>query len=242
MKQKNRLVQRFMVGIVCLVLGFLVAIVVNSNHQATERDTRDTWEIRTSLLEEQQAQQELYKEIEEAENTLRQYKESTEHQQIDSLKQSIEQLREQAGLIEIQGSGVVVTLQPLFLDEESQEYPSINAELLQLLINELNTAGASEIAIENQRVINITPIRDVNDNIYVNNSSIGDLPIEITILTDNPEQLINQVEVSEIGDYFALENVTISIEAKNEVSLPAYDDQIDLHHIDIVDVTEEGEE
>ncbi len=233
--------QYFSIGLVCLLIGLMIAILFNTNHQTTERDTRDTWEIRTALLEEQKIQQNLYTEIAEAETTLREYQEQTEHQQIESLKNSIKQLREQAGLTEKKGQGLIITLEPLFLDEDFQEYPEINAELLQLFINELNAAGATEMAIESQRIINITPIRDVNENIYVNNSSIGDLPITIYVLTNDAEQIINHIEVSEIGDYFALENVTISISEQSEIVLPEYGDLIDLQDVDIVDVPEEGE-
>ncbi|MGN8645101.1 DUF881 domain-containing protein [Gracilibacillus sp. HCP3S3_G5_1] len=233
--------QHFMIGIVCLLIGFMVAILFNTNHQTTNRDTRDTWEIRTALIEEQKIQQSLYMEIAEAENTLQEYQEQTEHQQIESLKNSIEQLREQAGLTEKKGQGLIIKLEPLFLDEEYQEFPKIDAELLQLFINELNAAGATEMAIENQRIINITPIRDVNGNIYVNNSSIGDLPTEMRVLTEDAEQINNHIEASEIGDYFALENILISLTEQSEIILPAYDDQIELQDVDIVDVQEEGE-
>ncbi|MGP4040391.1 DUF881 domain-containing protein [Gracilibacillus sp. D59] len=233
--------QQFMIGLVCLLIGFMIAILFNTNHKTTDRDTRDTWEIRTALLEEQKIQQNLYKEIAEAEKTLSEYQEQTEHQQIQSLKESIQKLREQAGLTEKSGQGLIITLKPMFLNNDYQEYPEINAELLQLFINELNAAGATEVAIENQRIINITPIRDVSGNIYVNNSSIGDLPTELYVLTNNSQQIKNHIEVSEIGDYFALENVTISISKESDITLPEYDEQIDLRDIEIVDVAKEGE-
>ncbi|WP_208589312.1 DUF881 domain-containing protein [Gracilibacillus suaedae] len=233
--------QNVAIGIVCLLVGLMIAILFNTNHQTIDRDTRDTWEIRTALLEEQKIQQNLYMEIAEAEQTLQEYQEQTEHQQIESLKNSINELREQAGLTEKSGQGITVTLEPMFLEEDYQEYPEINAELLQLLINELNAAGATEMAIESQRVINITPIRDVNDNIYVNNSSIGELPTKIHVLTNDSEEIINHLEVSEIGDYFALENVTMNLSEQSDIVLPEYDEQIDLQDVDIVDVPEEGE-
>ncbi|WP_163579686.1 DUF881 domain-containing protein [Gracilibacillus saliphilus] len=233
--------QQVAIGIVCLLIGLMIAILFNTNHHTVDRDTRDTWEIRTALLEEQKIQQNLYMEIAEAEQTLQEYQEQTEHQQIESLKNSIHELREQAGLTEKSGQGIIISLEPMFLEEDYQEYPKINAELLQLLINELNAAGAIELAVESQRVINITPIRDVNGNIYVNNSSIGELPTKIYVLTNDSEEIINHLEVSEIGDYFALENVTMNISEQSDIILPEYDEQIDLQDVDIVEVPEEGE-
>ncbi len=230
-----------MIGFVCLLIGFMVAILFNTNQQPSQRDTRDTWEIRSALQEEQKTQQALYQEIAEAKKMILEYQEQTEHQQIESLKESIDTLRTEAGLTEIVGKGVILTIEPLFLDTEYQEYPSLNAELLQLFMNELNAFGAEEMAVGNQRIINITPIRDVNGKVYVNNSSIGSLPIEIRVLTNNTEQLIKHIEVSEINDYFALENVTISIDEQEEVTLPTYEGTINLKDVQVGDIPEEGE-
>ncbi|GAE91732.1 YlxX protein [Gracilibacillus boraciitolerans JCM 21714] len=230
-----------MIGLVCLLIGFMVATLFNTNKQPDSRDTRDTWEIRTALQEEQKVQQNLYQEIAEAEKTLIEYQEQTEHQQIISLKESIQELREKAGLTEIVGKGMIITIEPIFLNEELQEYPSINAELLQLFINELNASGANEIAIGNQRIINISPIRDVNGKVYVNNSSIGNLPTDIHIITKDIEKFRDYIEVSEINDYFALENVTISIREQEKVVLPKYDGAINLQEVHVGDIPEVGE-
>src|SRR5699024_2799857 len=145
----------------------------NTNKSPSERDTRDTWEIRTALLQEQKDQQTLYEEIENEEQILLEYHNKTEHQQINALKESIDQLKMEAGLTNKEGKGVVLTLEPLFLDNNYQEYPQLNAELLQHFINELNAFGAEDIAIGEQRIIDTTPIRDVNEEVYVNHTSIS---------------------------------------------------------------------
>ncbi|SHN15065.1 DUF881 domain-containing protein [Gracilibacillus kekensis] len=233
--------QKLMIGFVCLLIGFMVAILFNTNQQPVDRETRDTWEIRSALQEEQKMQQNLYQEIAIAEKMLLEYQEQTEHQQIDSLKESIEALQKEAGLTEIVGNGVVLTIEPLFLDEGYQEFPSLNAELLQLFINDLNAYGANEMAVGNQRIVNITPIRDVNGEVYVNNSSIGSLPVEIRVLTKDTERLINHIEVSEINDYFALENVTISFKEQEKIKLPKYEGTINFKDVQLGDVPEEGE-
>ncbi|WP_058307904.1 DUF881 domain-containing protein [Gracilibacillus massiliensis] len=233
--------QKLMIGFVCLLIGFMIAILFNTNQQPDERETRDTWEIRSALQEEQKIQQNLYQEIAIAEKMLLEYQEQTELQQIDSLKESIETLQKEAGIMEKVGSGVMLTIEPLFLDKEYQEYPSLNAELLQLFINELNAFGANDMAVGSQRIVNITPIRDVNGEVYVNNNPIGSLPVEIRVLTNDTERLINHIEVSEINDYFALENVTISIREQEKVNLPNYEGTINLNDVQLGDVPEEGE-
>src|SRR5690606_33748625 len=115
-------------------------------------DNRDLWEIRMALIEEQEKQQQLYQEIEENERLLSQYEEQSEQEQINSLKDAIKGLEDKAGLSEKAGPGVIITLEPIFVqnEDESEEYPELNAELLQYLINDLNNYGATDIAIGEQ--------------------------------------------------------------------------------------------
>ncbi|UOQ85491.1 DUF881 domain-containing protein [Gracilibacillus salinarum] len=229
------------ISFICLLIGFMVAILFNTHQQPAERDTRDSWEIRTAIQEEQITQQNLYQEIAEAQNMLSDYEDQTQLQQIESLKESINDLRKKAGLTEVEGKGVQITLEPMFLDEEYQEYPKLNAELIQLLINELNAAGVKEIAIDDQRIISLTPIRDVNGNVYVNNTSIGDLPVQIKLLANEPDRVINHIEVSEIADYFALENVTINMIEKDSITITKYDGPLNVDELKDTDVTKEDE-
>lgn len=234
MMNKNTVIM----SIICLMIGFMVAILFNTNKIPDQRDTRDRWEIRTALLEEQENQKSLYEEIEKEKEILQQYHNQSEHQQIHSLKESIAQLREEAGLTEEKGTGVLLSLEPLFKGNEFQLYPTVTAELLQFLVNELNGFGANDMAIDSQRIIATTPIRDVNGKVYVNHTSIGSLPISISILTSDQDKLIKQLEVSEINDYFALENIRIRAEKNSDIRLPEYDGSVSFKDIDIVEAEE----
>lgn len=235
--------QTILFSFVCLLIGFLASTLFHA-HQDPEssRDTRDTWEVRTSLLEEQEIQQKLYKEIAEEEQVLNEYQSQSEHQQVVLLKETIAQLQEEAGLTEQTGMGVEITLEPMFLDEEDQSYPQLTAELLQHLINQLNAAGATDMAVQDQRIINLSPVRGVNGGIYINNGSIGDLPYTLRVLAEDSDHLIRQIESDEVNDYFALENVAIHITEPQRVTLPSYDDPIDLTGIHTMDQEEAEEE
>ena len=51
-----------------------------------------------------------------------QYQSASEHVQVEALNESMERLREKAGLVEITDPGVVINLIPMkFDDEESEE-------------------------------------------------------------------------------------------------------------------------
>ncbi|KAB8138655.1 DUF881 domain-containing protein [Gracilibacillus oryzae] len=230
------------ISIICLIVGFMIAILFETKQSTELRDTRDLWEIRTALQKEQEIQQNIYNEIAASEVLLQEYENQPERQQLESLKESIENLKEQAGLTVIEGEGVVITLQPIFQEyDEYQIYPELTADLLQFLINQLNDYGATEIAVGQERLINITPIRNVNGRVYVNNSPIGDLPVKVHVITDDPTRLINHIEVSESIDYFALENIELKTKQVSALVLPKYDQTINLEGLEITESLEEGD-
>ncbi|WP_163536720.1 DUF881 domain-containing protein [Gracilibacillus sp. YIM 98692] len=238
MKRKNQIA----IALFCFCIGLSIAFLIQTNQKPTEKDTRDLWEIRTSLQEEQMKQQNLYKEIEKSEAMLKLYEEQTEQQQMASLKESIKRLKEQAGLTKKEGTGVILTIEPIFTEENQYEYPQITADLIHHLVNELNTYGATDIAIGNERIVNISPIRDVNEKVYVNNYSIGSLPIKLYVLSEEPSRLVDYVNVSESLDYFALENMEIHTETVENITLPKYDGAIDFEDVKVMAVEGEGEE
>ncbi|WP_226037940.1 DUF881 domain-containing protein [Aquibacillus saliphilus] len=240
MKISNKII----ISLVCALAGLMIAVLFQSNQEPDERDTRDLWEIRSELQVEQKAQQQLYQQISETESVLNQYREVSEHQQLDTLKESIVELKEEAGLTELTGSGVRITITPIFQggNDNIQEYPTISPELLNRLLNELNTYGATDVAIENERIINVTPIRYVNGKTYVNNHALPSIPIEISILSDNPKRLLNHIEVSQSRDDFAIDDLELSAEIKNNITLPSYDEPIILDELDVNEQVETGED
>ncbi|MFC4387317.1 DUF881 domain-containing protein [Gracilibacillus marinus] len=228
------------VSFICFLIGFMIAVLFEAESSQKTQDSRDLWEIRSAIAEQQQQQQHLYDEITIHEELLSNYEEKSEHIQIETLNDSIKLLEEQAGLIEKKGNGVIITFQPIFLEDQPyQIYPKINADLLHIVVNQLNQFGATDIVIDQERLINISPIRNVNDKVYVNNSPISDLPLEIKVLTNNVDSLINHMEVSEVIDYLAMENIKLTFEKASDLYLQPYEGTIDMSGIEISEQAEE---
>lgn len=211
-----------------MLAGFMVAVLFQSNQQPEARDTRDLWEIRTELKSEQVRQSNLYRQIREMENMIYQYESEPNIEKVETLKESVETLKEKAGLTEKIGKGVVITLKPIFRDLKlEQTYPTVPSDLMSRLFNELNIYGATDIAVENERIISVTPVRSVGGHTYINNRPIPPLPIDIYVLAKDVGKLIDYMEVSIINDYFAIENIELTFTEQNEITLPAYDQTID---------------
>ncbi len=227
---KNKVI----VSILSIFIGFVLAIQFQTSNGSSQRETRDTWQVRAKLQDEQQKQQLLYKKLDKLEAVYEEYAKQSEQEQMDVLKESIIELKKKAGLLERDGAGVVMTIEGIFIDSPyAQEYPTISPELLNRLINELNAYGATDIAIENERIVNTSPIRYVNGKTYVNNHALPDLPLNIYILTENPQRLIDYMEVSQSMDEFSIEDMSMEFTLKEKITLPAYQGIINFEAVEV---------
>ncbi|WP_026570448.1 MULTISPECIES: DUF881 domain-containing protein [Sediminibacillus] len=233
--------QKVIISLVFGLIGLMVAIQFQTNREPDERDTRDLWEIRSQLQEEQKFQQNLYQQIRDAEQTIDQYEETSESEKVQTLKDSLEKLRSKAGLTDLQQPGIVIDISPLFVENENgQPYPSIAPDLLNRLINELNTYGATDIQIANERIVDITPVRSVNGETYVNNHPLPSVPLKIKVLATNPERLKDYMEVSQSKDDFAIENLDMEFTYEEKVNLTGYQGPVQINSMQVLE--EAGEE
>ncbi|KHE72294.1 DUF881 domain-containing protein [Halobacillus sp. BBL2006] len=226
---------KWMVSIICMFIGFMVAVQFHTTTSQTEvRDTRDEWEVREALKVQQEKQQELLTKLASVDETIESYEKKSSKEQVDTLKESIETLEEKVGLTEVKGDGVEITISPIFLENFSGEqiYPSISPQLLSRLLNELNTFGADEISIGNERLTSLSPIRNVNGSTYVNNRPLPPLPVRIQVLADNPGKLRDYINTSQSIDMFGIENLELAAKLKKNMTLPKFDDPLHLEKLE----------
>ena len=212
--------------IITAILGFMMAIQFQTIKEPVVRDTRDIWEIREDIEHEQQTITDLYKEIRTKEEALRKYEEAPYYSKYEGITEQLEELKKKIGLTELKGTGIILTISPSFNQSTiGQPYKTVPPDLLIRLINELYRYKASAVAIDNERIIVTSPIRDVNGKTYINNTPLGPLPIEIKVIAEDAEKLHNQMQVSQLVDeFFALENLELTSTLQQEVTLPAYDE------------------
>lgn len=226
---------------ITFLIGFMLAIQFQSTNEPDIRDTRDIRELRNELIAEQEKRQQLTIEIHKAENLLNKYNELIENDEddvIDVISEQIQELREEIGLEEKTGKGLLITVEtiengPFFGFERRIPPPAVFRQL----INELNIYGAKHIAIENERIIATSAFRDVNEITYVNSRRLPPPPIEIKVLADNPEVLKNHMIVSDAVEYFEINGFSLTFETKNKLTLPAYEQTI---RVRFMEKAEEG--
>ncbi|SFG28809.1 Uncharacterized conserved protein YlxW, UPF0749 family [Desulfotomaculum arcticum] len=113
------------------------------------------------------------------------------------VKESLDRAREEAGLTELQGPGVEVTLNDsnnvLQPGENPNFYVLHDGDVLSIL-NELKAAGAKAISINGQRLISTSEVRCIGPTILVNKNQRLSPPFIVYAL-GNPETLAGALKM-----------------------------------------------
>ncbi len=146
--------------------------------------------------------------------------------EVRDLTQRLAVLRTRAGLTQVSGSGVVVTLNdstrtPTLSDDAT--YFVIHDGYLRSVVNLMRRYGATAISINEQRVLSDSSIVCAGPIILVNSSKMSP-PYVITAL-GNPDMLANSISqdvffkvLEAYRDQFS---ITCSLEKKTSVTVPA---------------------
>jgi uncharacterized protein YlxW (UPF0749 family) len=227
-------------SLLTMIFGLMLAVQFQSILEPAVRDTRDMWQLREALKQEQETQSNLLLEIRKYEELIDTYENDENQSAEKTLKETLEELKNEAGLTEVTGAGVVITIEPLFDEAVSQtEVENIAPDLLKRLLNELNSYGAEHVAIADRRVVNTTVIRDINGQTKMDGYSLNSYPIEIKVISEDAEKLFSRLNGSTTMDTFAIDNLRLRIsEPKDRIVIPPYDDAIRIKNMKPV---EEGE-
>jgi uncharacterized protein YlxW (UPF0749 family) len=233
--QKN-----FAFSVTASIIGFMVAIQFQTVSEPVNRDTRDTWELRNDLMSEKELQSELLQEIRTIEEKLTKYENEREMSKGELLKETLEELKIEAGMTEVTGPGIILTFQPV-INELGREVPMsyVSPSLLQRLINQLNMYGALHISVDGQRVINTTVIRDIGTVTKIDGHSLNNLPFKIKVITkdsEEAEKLLKRMEISAIVEDFFIDNLQVTLtQPEKDIKIPGYQDTIRIRYMEPVE-------
>ncbi len=200
---------------ITFIIGCMIAIQFQTVQEPVVRDTRDTWELRQHLTKEMELYSKLIREIQKNEDRIHNYESEIAGSKEETLRQTLQELRKEAGLTEVTGPGIILTIEPLtealLLGEK---FNAVSPVILQRLINELNMFGAEHISIDGERIINTTVIREINGETKVGNHSLNVLPFNILIITENKDfadKMYNRMQVSPSIEDFFIDNLRVKI-------------------------------
>lgn len=204
----------------------MLFVQYNTVQDPTIRDTKDIWEIRNDLLEEQKRHSNLLTSIKDVNEKIKQYEDGADQNPEQILQQTITELQQRSGSLPVTGPGFTISIKPsLDVIQFGYEVEAIPPMLLTRLINELNRNGATDIEIGGERLTFWTAIRDINGNTTVNGRILSKSNAEIKVLTSSDEQaqkLYNYILASSLMDEFFIDNLMLEVsEVQEDLTISA---------------------
>lgn len=227
-------------GSVCFVLGVILAVqysTIQKNYLSGISPFSRQTDLTTELITLKEEKVNLVKELEAARVVLQEIEEaaSEDNAIIKNLNNTVRDYEILAGMTDVIGEGIIVTLDDPPSDPNlSYEYTvTDHYEKVVLLINELNSAGAEAISINEQRVISISEIRAAGNSINVNFVP-QTLPIIIKAIGKK-----SALEGSLTGRYGLVPELRryqllVDVNTMDEIIIPRYRGKIDFQYANTV--------
>lgn len=210
--------------LVGLVMGIILAVQfratsnIDQNNVPVDRPAALAQELEKARLERDELQERV--------DQLRvQLDEAAAGPELGLLRDELAQAREWAGLTEVVGAGVEVTLN----DSTSAVQPGANPNFLVLhdsdvlsIINELKAGGSKAIAINGQRLISTTEIRCIGPTILVNKNQRLTPPFVISAI-GHGDTLVGALKMKGgVVDTLRVWGIQVDVKKSDKVIVPAY--------------------
>lgn len=143
---------------------------------------------------------------------------------VEGVKEENDMLSFQAGLTNVEGPGVVLTISDSKVPVKDGENPNlylIHDEDVLRIINELRAGGAEAIAINDQRIMATTEVRCAGPTITVNGKSFTP-PFQVKAIGD-PKLLKSSLLLrGGVVDSLKYWGIDVNIQAEQNMTIPAY--------------------
>ena len=151
------------ITVICIIIGLMIVTQYKSVSQLGGFvSTTRAQELAGQLNELRKEKDALSKKVVELQNEINEFEDQVVHDSkiVENLRKNTQLAQMSAGLLEVKGPGIIITLDYTPLEEDMGFDPFlIYPEYLLLLLNELNSSGAEAIAINEQRIISTSEIR-----------------------------------------------------------------------------------
>ena len=217
------------IGLICLILTAVIFVQVKTIKQTdiTSLENMREDELRTEISNFKLKVAETEEQLKETNQRIKEYEETinTDKKASELLTEELEQQNNILGKNDVTGSGIVITL----TDTRAQK---ITAEDLRELLNELRTAGAEAISINDERIVYDSYVVDIEGTfVSVNNANRMVSPYVVKAI-GNPTYLESGLSKKQYGyiDTKLEEGKDVVLERKDEILINAYTEDLNMEY------------
>jgi uncharacterized protein YlxW (UPF0749 family) len=222
-------------ALVCIVLGLMISIqfktVKTGVGPVSENRAR---ELASQLKKVKEERDDLLSIKNNLDKKIREYEEqaSTGSLSAKMLKTELDNARIIAGLEDVEGPGITITLDDLNF-AQTTGFPLISHDKMLLLVNELNAAGAEAISINGQRMISSTEIRQAGTHININTVEFSP-PFEFKAIGD-PKTLEGALMMrGGIIEEIQRSEIAVTVTQSKNIQIPKYNGIMEKHYAKVV--------
>ncbi|MCH4890223.1 DUF881 domain-containing protein [Acidaminobacter sp. JC074] len=235
MKIKNQIA----IGIVCVALGIILALqykIFQDSLAGGDSLFKKQTDLTNELFILKEEKQQLLVELDAARTTLLEIEESASKDNaiIKNLTDTIREYEILAGMTDVSGQGIVVTIDNPPADQNTTDISVVNYydEVLKL-VNDLNAAGAEAISINEQRVIAISEIRAAGNSINVN---FVPQTTPLVIKAIGKKDALEGALTFRYGQVTRLReaNLLVDVKVLDEVIIPRYHGLINFEYVETI--------
>ncbi|WP_130864318.1 DUF881 domain-containing protein [Bacilliculturomica massiliensis] len=220
-----------MIGILALIIGLIISVQISSIQGSDQGGLVPSVKVKAyeqelqKLRAQNESQTQQLIELEDRLENMMNDK-AAEDESLKQIYDEREKYKLAAGLVEVKGPGIVITLEdPEPEDKYSETYSSLmyNYELLLSLVNRLKDAGAEAISINGERIVSSTEISLAGDNVNINTRPTA--PPYVVKAIGDPDTLEGTITIR-FGIIEKMKsdpyNIRVDIARRDDVVIPRY--------------------
>lgn len=219
------------VAFVCMILGLMLATQFkNVQKVGGNVSMQRTQELTGEVQRLKEENEKMKSQIQDYDQKIWEYENAAkgEGKLSQAIYDELDRMRMLAGVVDLEGPGVIVTVNTFLTNPQGQLISNVNYEDLLKLVNELNAAGAEAIAINDERLIATTEIRNAGDYIVINTNRHS-VPFEIKAI-GNPDTLEAALKLlGGVADELS-QVLDIKIRREDKIHIPKYEGTIEFNY------------
>lgn len=206
--------EKFFMFLVCLIVGTMISSQFRSAEHAKQSVNQQRAEDLAEKLKDAQDENKI----------LSQKLEEMEVQGTGGDPKVLTDLKIKAGEVPLKGPGVIVTVDDSQVKPKNGENPNLyvihDDDLLRLL-NELRAAGAEALALNKERLLDVSEVRCAGPTVSVNNTRFTP-PYEIRAIGD-PKTLESALRLrGGVVETLKFWGINVQVKRSDKVEVPAY--------------------
>jgi uncharacterized protein YlxW (UPF0749 family) len=228
-----------LIGVISIILGLVISVqfrVVQNDYFEGSNPLVRSQELNKAYQEAVDERANLIAQVDELQARLTEIEESasSDNVMIKNLSEQLEKFKLLGGFLDVEGEGIQMIIDNPKTDPALSEVNIVyDYNLINIVVNELNAAGAEAISINNERIIGISEIRAAGNSITIN--MVQKIPPFTVKAIGNKETLDGAVsQIFGIVSTLRDNGYLVEVKKMDQVEIEKYSGVVDFDYASVI--------